>query len=325
MERKEIKEKLKNLLRLYTNSIKDYELESGHSIGQDERESIEFVDIFIDSEDAFDYTELIESLSCNSDIIKTLEKYQTHDLKKGGFSISPDNYAAIANELNSVGNSDKETEEIPKPIGDYIMSNSKHIQREDGAYYHYADVCRLIRNYSKSEVKKELPKDLDQRLRDTLSCFERKSSTTNEAVSELKILFSAQIKEKLRTDKEGYDFSVFKNSPFNPDKHLPTDEWIRETFPLRVTDGTDSTVNYNCSILQARLGAKAAIEYMQPETVEPKEDLWNGQLGEKAQGIPDKFLEQEKGFYCAEKNHEDPRVKMGCGCMTQCDMCKSKN
>lgn len=309
MERKEIKEKLKNLLRLYTNSIKDYELESGHSIGQDERESIEFVDIFIDSEDAFDYTELIESLSGNSDIIKTLEKYQTHDLKKGGFSISPDNYAAIANELNSVGNSDKECTCILKDQTEDMTSIQEN-----------CDDC-----ISKSEVKKELPKDLDQRLRDTLSCFERKSSTTNEAVSELKILFNAQIKEKLRTDKEGYDFSVFKNSPFNPDKPLPTDEWIRETFPLRVTDGTDSTVNYNCSILQARLGAKAAIEYMQPETVEPKEDLWNGQLGEKAQGIPDKFLEQEKGFYCAEKNHEDPRVKMGCGCMTQCDMCKSKN
>jgi len=83
------------------------------------------------------------------------------------------------------------------------------------------EISNLI---AKSEVKKELPKDLDQRLRDTLSCFERKSSTVNEAVSELKILFNAQIKEKLRTDKEGYDFSVFKNSPFNPDKPFPTNE-----------------------------------------------------------------------------------------------------
>lgn len=67
MERKEIEEKLKNLLRLYTNSIKDYELENRGSIGQDERESMEFVEIFIDSEDEFGYNDILESLSGNSD------------------------------------------------------------------------------------------------------------------------------------------------------------------------------------------------------------------------------------------------------------------
>lgn len=52
--------KLKNMLRLFLDSIRDYEHESGSKICNDERSSEEFVDIFIDSEDAFDYKDIME-------------------------------------------------------------------------------------------------------------------------------------------------------------------------------------------------------------------------------------------------------------------------
>ena len=56
----ELESELKNLMRLFLNSIRDYEQECGEAICKDERESIEFVEIFIDSEDGFNYKNIIE-------------------------------------------------------------------------------------------------------------------------------------------------------------------------------------------------------------------------------------------------------------------------
>ena len=42
--------------------------------------------------------------------------------------------------------------EIEKPIGDFIINENpdiKYLQREDGAYYHYADVCKLLNRLKK--------------------------------------------------------------------------------------------------------------------------------------------------------------------------------
>ena len=42
--------------------------------------------------------------------------------------------------------------EIEKPIGDFIInenSDIKHLQMENGAYYHYADVCKLLNRLKK--------------------------------------------------------------------------------------------------------------------------------------------------------------------------------
>jgi hypothetical protein len=47
--------------------------------------------------------------------------------------------------------------EIEKPIGDFIIENSVGTQRQNGVYYHYSDVCKLLnlqksKLYSDSEV-----------------------------------------------------------------------------------------------------------------------------------------------------------------------------
>jgi hypothetical protein len=52
-------------------------------------------------------------------------------------------------------------EEIILPIGDFIIENTTPIQGADGAYYHYSEVCKLLklqaeRMYSEEEVRKLL-------------------------------------------------------------------------------------------------------------------------------------------------------------------------
>jgi len=49
----------------------------------------------------------------------------------------------------------KDIEEIKKPIGDFIMENATGVQGQDGVYYHYSEVCKLLRLQEK-ELKKDL-------------------------------------------------------------------------------------------------------------------------------------------------------------------------
>ncbi len=49
----------------------------------------------------------------------------------------------------------KMTEEIKKPIGDFILENATGVQGQDGIYYHYSEVCKLLRL-----LEKKLKKDL---------------------------------------------------------------------------------------------------------------------------------------------------------------------
>lgn len=69
---------LKNMLRLFLDSIRDYEHESSNKICMDERESLEFVEIFIDSEDSFDYRKILSlferTQSPNKEMVESLWK-----------------------------------------------------------------------------------------------------------------------------------------------------------------------------------------------------------------------------------------------------------
>lgn len=60
MTREKIDQKIRNLMRLFLNDIRDYEGECGKAVHYDERDSEEFVDIFLESENAFDYKELLK-------------------------------------------------------------------------------------------------------------------------------------------------------------------------------------------------------------------------------------------------------------------------
>lgn len=40
-------------------------------------------------------------------------------------------------------------EELKKPIGSFIIKNSKGTQTENGVYYHYTEVCILLKLYEK--------------------------------------------------------------------------------------------------------------------------------------------------------------------------------
>lgn len=39
---------------------------------------------------------------------------------------------------------------IPKPIGDFILENAKGVQLFDGRYYHYSEVCGLLKKYAEA-------------------------------------------------------------------------------------------------------------------------------------------------------------------------------
>lgn len=45
-------------------------------------------------------------------------------------------------------------EELPKPVGDFILKHAVGVEGNDGMYYHYSDVCRLLCQYHEAEVKK---------------------------------------------------------------------------------------------------------------------------------------------------------------------------
>jgi hypothetical protein len=40
-------------------------------------------------------------------------------------------------------------EELEKPIGDFVIKNAKGTQTENGVYYHYSEVCTLLKKYKK--------------------------------------------------------------------------------------------------------------------------------------------------------------------------------
>lgn len=60
MSKEEIELRIKRMMCLFLDSIRDYESENDEPISNDERQSSEFVDLFIESEDAFDYVEILK-------------------------------------------------------------------------------------------------------------------------------------------------------------------------------------------------------------------------------------------------------------------------
>jgi len=48
----------------------------------------------------------------------------------------------------------EELEEINEPIGKFILDNSEGAMTPNGAFYHYTDVCRLLKLYHKTEIQK---------------------------------------------------------------------------------------------------------------------------------------------------------------------------
>lgn len=42
-----------------------------------------------------------------------------------------------------------ETVPLKEPIGTFVIENAKGIQGRDGTYYHYSEVCVLLKRYQK--------------------------------------------------------------------------------------------------------------------------------------------------------------------------------
>ena len=51
-------------------------------------------------------------------------------------------------------------EEIPRPIGDFILENATGIELGAGTYYHYTEVIKLLRKYGEiKQIEKEKLED----------------------------------------------------------------------------------------------------------------------------------------------------------------------
>lgn len=44
----------------------------------------------------------------------------------------------------------EELVEVKSPIGKFILDNAKGVQLPDGQYFHYSEVCKLLKKYKKS-------------------------------------------------------------------------------------------------------------------------------------------------------------------------------
>lgn len=42
---------------------------------------------------------------------------------------------------------------VPKPVGKFILDNAEGTQTDTGTYYHYSEVCSLVKNYHISEIE----------------------------------------------------------------------------------------------------------------------------------------------------------------------------
>jgi hypothetical protein len=89
-----MEEKLKNMLRLFLNSIRDYEHEIDAAITDDGRDSEEFVNIFIDSEDSFDYRDILSQLKAERELLADIYSYIQHS--------DDDYFIAIRNRISNL-------------------------------------------------------------------------------------------------------------------------------------------------------------------------------------------------------------------------------
>jgi hypothetical protein len=63
MEREKLESELKNMLRIFYQSLQDYENESDNRISEEDRSSKEMVEIFLESQDAFNYESIVKNCS----------------------------------------------------------------------------------------------------------------------------------------------------------------------------------------------------------------------------------------------------------------------
>jgi hypothetical protein len=54
-----------------------------------------------------------------------------------------------------IDNDDDGLEEIKEPIGKFIIENATPVQGNDGAYFHYSDVCKLLKLQQKNMITEE--------------------------------------------------------------------------------------------------------------------------------------------------------------------------
>lgn len=79
--------------------------------------------------------------------------------------------------------------QIKKPIGDFILKNARGNKTENGVYYHFVDVCRLLKIHKKTYTKKQ--KDLLNYAKSELSKIDSMKASkkqTKESIANINLL-----------------------------------------------------------------------------------------------------------------------------------------
>lgn len=69
-------------------------------------------------------------------------------------------------------------EDLPVPVGDFVLKNAQGKQMQDGTYYHYSTVCNLLNGYRDKEIEKH-----DEILKGVMKLFDEAKVISNLFVS----------------------------------------------------------------------------------------------------------------------------------------------
>jgi len=147
---KEIDLRIRNLMRLFLNDIRDYEGECNEAVCKDERESSEFVDVFLDSVNAFDYVEIIK-------LFET--KQPPQELVKQMFDTLPNSIHWADAHLSS--------EKCAQIAVGYTEEENKLIKKS------YEPLSDLLWNLTNGELGLKLPKYRKEEMRNAIIKFEK--------------------------------------------------------------------------------------------------------------------------------------------------------
>lgn len=69
-------------------------------------------------------------------------------------------------------------EELPKPIGSFIIDNASGLQLADGGYYHYTEVVKLLRLYENPREKENKTEKILRDLKNKYKAWLSEEKTT---------------------------------------------------------------------------------------------------------------------------------------------------
>lgn len=167
-----------------------------------------------------------------TEALNLLRHYQLWRLGEEITELNPKQITEAINVILQNNNMAQTLEEVKKPIGDFIIENAVSTQGLDGAYYHYSEVCKLLRlqaqkMYNEEEVELAiLFHNTYERLAPSFGYETRLDTKSFEANTPNGMLMIAVCKEIIKSQQERM---------YSEEDILEAMEWAR-TFSSKMND-----------------------------------------------------------------------------------------